>query len=100
MTEYNKMEKVVSLQITDKTKLTQQAIAFADGANNSFVQTHTLFADDKETDVIMFVFGNIGGKNTKRTFLVKDKEFDNVKDAFEAAGYEWLKNENVTGDTK
>ena len=39
----------------------------------------------------MLVSGKLGAETVKRTFFINDKKFDNAKDAFEAAGYEWLK---------
>lgn len=77
--------------INNSTKLMQQAICFADGKDGYFQQTHSLFADDKKTGIIINVTGNCGKKNTKRIFFVEDKTFEDVKDAFIAAGYKWEK---------
>ena len=85
------VDPLISLRITDGTKLTQKVNMFGDGEDGYFMQQYTLYADDNETGVSMTVEGHMGKNDTTRTFFVGDKEFKEVKDAFIAAGHEWLK---------
>lgn len=85
------VDPLVSLRITDNTKLTQKAVMFGEATNGYFFQQYTLYADDNKTGVSMKVEGHIGKNDTTRTFFVGDNEFNEVKDAFIAAGHEWLK---------
>lgn len=78
-------------KITNETKITTQVIMFGDGANGYFIQSYRLYVDDQEIGVIMKVEGHQGKDDTKRWFEVlgMPETFDNIKDAFVAAGWEW-----------
>jgi len=85
------VDLLVSLRITDDTELTKKANMFGDGKDGYFMQLYTLYADDKETGVSMTVEGHMGKSDTTRIFFAAGSEFDEIKDAFVAAGHEWLR---------
>ena len=81
------------MKITDKSELTQKINLFIDGAERSFAQHYSIHADGEDTEVKMIVSGNVGENNTTRKFYGGGEEFNDVKDAFEAAGHEWRRSD-------
>lgn len=77
------------MKITKETKLTQQSLLFTDGENGAFTQYYRLYADEIDTGIDIRVTGNVGKDNSKRIFVVADVEYEEVKEAFKAAGHEW-----------
>jgi hypothetical protein len=82
------VDALVSLRITDDTKLGRKAIMFGDGEDGYFMQQHQIFADDHDTGVTMLVTGNLGKDNTTRTFEFGGQDFEKIQDAFRAAGHD------------
>ena len=82
------VDPLVSLRITDDTKLERQSIMFGDGEDGYFMQQHKIFANGHDTGVTMLVTGNFDQGNNSRTFEFGGQDFKKIQDAFRAAGHD------------
>ena len=82
------------MKITNETVLQSQAKVFMDGAGGYYKQEHAIFIDGKSSDIIMVIEGRTRTNDSTRTFVVGKHSFTDMKEAFEYAGYEWLKTED------
>jgi len=76
--------------ITNDTLLQSQAVVFMDGKEGWFRQTHKVYVNGEESKISFEVSGSRKEK-VKRIFYFAGKNYDNMQDAFLAAGYCWAR---------